>query len=423
LATIPYLPIRLVGVSAVGFLTYTGEYISYLVILASIQDKLVSQFQFGLYGTFVVGVIAGVYLIVSGLLAVPLGHWTDRYGRRVFTTLGSLIGGMALLALIGVGSIADSTSFLVGVGISLVALGFGHATYTASTWAYVGDISDEQNRGKSYGLLEIAEYGGFAFGPGIGIFVAATWGRIPTFALSAGLVLLGAIIAFLSMSESRKGVASQNVTRLTTQVSEQPGRITWGSFFHVLSNPVMSATLLTTFFMSLALQAFYIYVPLFAESVSNFLGPYGSLAGFLATLAAGTSIVMMLPFGFLVDATRRRMPWLVSGMLVGAISLVIVYLFQGYVVLAAAALVFGTALAIARVSQAVILADGSSPENRATVMGTNHAVEHAGYGVGAVTGGTLVALLGFLATFRDLALLLLWAAIIFFVFAVRKKLK
>jgi MFS family permease len=88
LATTAYFPTRLIGVSLVGFLTYTGEYISYLVILASIQDKLVSQFQFGLYGTFVVGVIAGAYLVVSGLLAVPLGHWTDKYGRRIFATVG-----------------------------------------------------------------------------------------------------------------------------------------------------------------------------------------------------------------------------------------------------------------------------------------------------------------------------------------------
>ena len=178
---------RLAGVTLVGGLTYAGEYIAYLIILVWIQDKLVVQFQFGTYSIFIVGVIAGAYLIVSGLLAIPFGHLTDRYGRRLFAILGSLIGGVSLLALLGVGAITDPTAFLVAIGIILVTLGFGHATYTASTWAYVGDIAREQNLGKSYGLLEIAEYGAFAFGPGVGIFIANAWGREPTFARKSAI--------------------------------------------------------------------------------------------------------------------------------------------------------------------------------------------------------------------------------------------
>jgi predicted MFS family arabinose efflux permease len=191
----------------------------------------------------------------------------------------------------------------------------------------------------------------------------------------------------------------------------------------VLKNPVITATLLTTFFMSLALQAFYIYLPLFARGVSNILGPYGSTSGFLSTLAAEASIVLMVPLGFAVDATKRRMPWLISGLLVGSFSLVIVYVLRGFLFLASAALIFGFALATARVSQAVILAEGSAVENRATVMGTNHAVEHAGFGVGALVRGTLFALFGLGNTFGDLAFVLLLTAAVFFVFAVQKKLR
>jgi MFS family permease len=125
----------------VGLLTYAGEYISSLVILAWIQDKLVIQFKFATY-----------------------------------------------------------------------------ATYTASTWAYVGDISRVQNMGKSYGLLEIAEYGGFAFGPGVGIYVSRVWGREPTFAFSATLVLSAAVAAALLMREMPRDAASENGPTPTVEV-------------------------------------------------------------------------------------------------------------------------------------------------------------------------------------------------------------
>lgn len=414
---------RLTGVILVGGLTYVGEYIAYLIILVWIQDKLVTQFQFGTYAVFVVGVIAGVYLIVSGLLAVPFGHMTDRYGRRLFAVLGSLISGISLAALIGVGSIADPTLFLVAIGVILVTLGFGHATYTASTWAYVGDIASDANMGKSYGLLEVAEYGGFAFGPGIGIFIANFWGREPTFAVASALVLTGSAVAFLLMKESGRDGHRPKDHTASDSVSEHTVRITWGSFVRVLRNPVVAATLMTTFFMSLALQAFYIYVPLLAQQSGNLLGTYGPTSGFIATLAAGTSIVLMFPVGYAVDATKRRMPWLVFGLLIGSLALISVLFLRGSLYLALAAYVFGTGLAAARVSQAVILAEGSSVENRATVMGTNHAVEHAGYGVGAFSGGALIAALGFENAFGSLSALLLIAAIGFLFFALYRKLK
>lgn len=408
-------PLR--AVVLVGLLTYSGEYVSFLVILALVQDKLVLQFQLGVVGAFVVGIVSGAYLVLSGLFAIPLGRLADRYGRRVVAVAGATFGALSMLLMIVSSYVPDSSSFLISVAGSLCALGFGHATYTASTWAYVGDIARGKNLGRSYGLLEISEYGAFAFGPGIGILTASIVGRLPTFALSALLMFAASLIAFLGMAEPTKPSPTQEES-LTA--SGGPKGVPWNDFAAVLRNPVVTATLLTTFFTSLALQAFYIYVPLYSAGVTNVLGPYGAAAGFLSTVAAGTSILMMVPFGFAVDATERRMPWLILGLLVGSSSLVLVYLSHTFFLLGVAATSFGVGLASARVSQAVILAERSSAQNRATVMGTNHAVEHAGYGVGALTGGILISLYGFNNTFRDLAFLLMVAAAAFFFFSVWK---
>src|SRR5207247_8715375 len=83
---------RFCGVSSVAFLTYLGEYMSFIVVLAFLSDKLTITFGLGLYGFGLIGTISGVYLVVSGLIAVPIGHLCDKYGRRLFTILGSLLG-------------------------------------------------------------------------------------------------------------------------------------------------------------------------------------------------------------------------------------------------------------------------------------------------------------------------------------------
>lgn len=430
------LSTKLAGVTAVGFLTYAGEYMSYIIILAWISDKLLYQFGFGTASIFVVGLISSFYLVVSGLLAVPFGHLCDKYGRRKFTILGSMMGGFALLVLSLVGSLLEITIFATGITLVLLALTLGHATYTASTWAYVGDIAKENNLGKSYGLLELAEYAAYSFGPALGGAVALFVGREGTFLLSAAFMFAATATTVLLMPESvaaqgrfgggqtiklsalPSGLGSHEAT-----TNEHTNSISWSSVAFAVRNPVVTVTLLTTFLMSLALQAFYIYIPLFAYRQTTTIPLVAFFAPALASVAAGTSIILMIPFGAVVDRTKRRMPMLVLGLLVGSGSLILVFFLRSLAFLAGSAFIFGVSLAMARVSQAVILAEGTSTVNRAAVMGTNHAIEHAGYGVGALVGGSLIALLGLAPTFGGLSILLFAAAVGFLIFALSRRIR
>jgi hypothetical protein len=56
-------------------------------------------------------------------------------------------------------------------------------------------------------------------------------------------------------------------------------------------------------------------------------------------------------------------------------------------------------------------------------MGTNHAVEHAGYGVASLSVGAAVAAFGFVGAFRTLSVVLLVAGIGFLLYARKKKVK
>ena len=87
------------------------------------------------------------------------------------------------------------------------------------------------------------------------------------------------------------------------------------------------------------------------------------------------------------------MPYLVAGLIGAAASLSIVFFFRDRrVTFCLAAVAFGLCIGAVRVSQLVILAEASHPSNRATIMGTNHALEHVGYGVARSLIGLLIAL-------------------------------
>jgi CopG family transcriptional regulator, nickel-responsive regulator len=75
------------------------------------------------------------------------------------------------------------------------------------------------------------------------------------------------------------------------------------------------------------------------------------------------------------------------------------------------------------VSQLDLLAEHTDPTNRADIMGTNHAMEHAGYGIASLTVSMLVGFFGFVPAFRVFAAMLFFSGLAFPIDARKKKLQ
>ena len=402
---------RFGGVAAVAFLTYIGEYMSFIVVLAFIINKLVLLFHMGGEAYLLVGAVSALYLVLSGLVAIPVGHLSDRYGKRRFAMLGCLLGAFSLFSLVIIDRMTDPTQFFAGIAVSLCALGVAHGTYTATTLAYTGDVAEASAMGKPYSLVEDAEFVGYAFGPALGAVVSVALGRIITFTTSGLLMLVAAAMAFFFM-------------RRSGAPGGEPHAASWSDFASAFRNSIVALILVTTFFSSLSFSGFFYYVPLYASALRGTIPVLGVIYPVLQSLVAGTAVVLMFPFGHLTDRTGRRMPYLVSGLLIGALALASVFLAPSLGGFVLASVVFGLSLALARVNQLVILAEASTPSNRAGVMGTNHAMEHAGYGAGALVGGIITALLGgFVNTFRYLSIMLVVVGLIFLAVALVKKIR
>jgi MFS family permease len=427
------------GLGAMSFLTYMGEYAAFIIVLVYLSDKFTVQFGLGTVGYVFVGTISGAFLIASGLVAIYMGHLSDKYGRRRMMIIGCLVGAGALLSLILANGFNELVPFAIATAISLTTLGMAHGTYTASTLAYGGDLAEKhQTMGKAYGLVDGAEFAGYAFGPALGTTVAfLTNSRTAVFEMSTVLLLISAGLAVVFMPEIRpaSGFASMAITGAShdhdhegSHAEAHSHSASWGDYVNAFRTPIVGVALLTTLIGAIGFSAFFAFVPLYAFNLRGVVPAFSFLYGYLASIMAITGVLFMVPLGHFEDRTDRRMPYLVAGLLGAAAALSVVFFFPvSLPSFLFAALTFGLAIGAVRVSQLVILAEASNPSNRAAIMGTNHALEHVGYGLAALLVGTLIALPyglgGFANAFRSLSLLLLAAGLAFLLYARKAKVK
>jgi MFS family permease len=423
----------------VGFLTHVSEYSSFIIVLAYLSDKLTITFQMGTIGYVFVGSISGIFLVTSGLLSVPMGHLCDKYGRRNFTIFGCVLGAISLGSLIIANQFTNLTEFLIAMAASLCALGVAHGTYTASTLSYSGDLAEKyETMGKAYGLVDGAEFAGFAFGPALGTTIAfLTNSRLSVFQDAVYLMLISAVLAFFLMPEIKSASHRMKGLHDDDNVNVEPHPLgldaiheeehshsaSWGDYIAAFKTPIVSVALLTTIDGAIGFAGFFQFVPLYANSLKNSIPVFGLLYGYFPSIMAITTIVVMIPLGHVLDKGKRRMPYLVAGLIGSSISIAAVFFNSTLPTFIIASFAHGGFIAMIRISQLLILAEASHPSNRAAIMGTNHAMEHAGYGIAAISVGVLVGFFGFINAFRALSVILFLFGVIFLVYARKKKVR
>jgi MFS family permease len=126
----------------------------------------------------IVGLLVSVYAICQLIAGPPLGHLSDRVGRRpvlLVSQMGTFVGFLIL-------AYAPSL-WLVFLARIIDGLTAGNLTVAQ---AYIADVTDAENRTRSFGLIGIAFGLGFLVGPGISGFLAQYGNTLPILA-AAGL--------------------------------------------------------------------------------------------------------------------------------------------------------------------------------------------------------------------------------------------
>lgn len=232
------------------FLTIFIDLIGFGIIIP-LSPYLASQ-----YGAneLQVGILQAVFSLMQFVFAPFWGRLSDIHGRRPILLI-SIAGGVFAYALF---AFAESFAVLL---LARSLAGFFGANISAAA-AYIADITPQEKRSQSMGLIGAAFGLGFVFGPVLGGLLSHAGGLIseaPPFgvqfaALGASvLCLLNFIFAFLFLKESRSklGLVEARQDRLKV-------------FAKNLKRPVVGSLLITLFCSGLAMahmeSMLFIYV-------------------------------------------------------------------------------------------------------------------------------------------------------------------
>lgn len=178
------------------------------------------------------GWLMAVYSLMQFLVSPLWGRLSDRIGRRP-VLLMSILGTGASMAILGV---AQSLLWLF---VGRITAGICAANISTA-YAYITDVTTEENRAKGMGIVGAAFGLGFIFGPAIGGILSHYGYGVPMF-VGAGLAFLNFCFASIKLkepsisAETRSGNRSRrfDLQLIRNVLSDPRTRLGIGVFFLV----------------------------------------------------------------------------------------------------------------------------------------------------------------------------------------------
>ncbi|MHB8133844.1 MAG: MFS transporter [Anaerolineaceae bacterium] len=140
------------------------------------------------------GMLMAIFSVMQFIFAPIWGALSDRYGRKPIILIGALGNALSLLMF----------GFSTQLWMMYVARALGGILSSATlptAMAYIGDTTDEQNRGGGMGVVGAAMGMGLVLGPGLGGTLAKTSLSTPFF-FAAALSLVAVLLIFIFVPES-----------------------------------------------------------------------------------------------------------------------------------------------------------------------------------------------------------------------------
>ena len=320
-----------------------------------------------------IGVINAVFYLMAGLLSIPAGMLSDRFGRRPLAAFGSIIllAGMLLLYF--------GRSYLQLTGLYLL-LGAGIAAFSPTMMSWVAEISPASHLGRSYGWYTTALFCGLGMGPAAGGALAMLLGLRPVFLTGAAVVAvtLWAIYAFLPATEPPVAVSRDN-SRWRTNLAG------------VITNRPLIGCWSTTFGACVIAGMFFSFMPLHADNSGLDVGQIGVI--FL--IQSVTNALSRIPFGVFSDRVGQRKYQALLGIALVTVSIAGFAPARTYLQFVMAALGLGVSMAIAFTSIGALIAEIVAPQLRGLAMGGYNTCIYLGLMTGSIGLGPLIEAVGF----------------------------
>jgi MFS family permease len=352
--------------------TYAGYFGSYMRLpVVPLYARAIGA------GTVEIGLINSSFLLMAGLLSLPLGILSDRLGRKGLIVIGLLI--------------SSGTSFLLCLVHAPVQMiwvyllfGFGLACFAPTMMSLVADITPATHLGRSYGWYTMAVYGGMSLGPAAGGWVAQWWGYKSVFLASGVWILLVclAVFALLPKSLHHRPAGYQK-----KPIAEMAKNLT--------RNLPLMACWLVTLGGCLGLGMFVTFVPVHAHEQGIGAGQIGLIFGTQALFNA----LSRIPFGRLSDSVGQRSHLVVIGLIGLAASIAGFGVSTTITWFITCAIGMGVSMGLAFTTIGALISEVVSPDARGLAMGGYNTMIYLGMMLSSLVMGIVIRSHGFSLSF------------------------
>jgi MFS transporter, DHA1 family, tetracycline resistance protein len=326
--------------------------------------------EFGAPG-FLTGLIMASFSVMQFLFAPIWGGLSDRIGRRpvlLLSNAGSVIA-YAVFAL------AANKGGQTGLGLILASrifAGLCGANISVAT-AYIADITPQEKRSRSMGLIGMAFGLGFIFGPALGAFSAKMWGNAgPGWAASV-VCLANFLLAVMVLKESRQP-NSEPATR----------RPRFSQWSHTLKQPTVGLLIVAYFLAIFCFASFETTFGLLVQPLGYDVEHIGYLIAYCGVITALVQGVI----GKLVKAFGERR-LIGTSLIVAGIGLAMLPFFNNLVGLLIALAVLAIGMGVNRPPTLGLISILTPPNEQGATLGVTQSAGSLARILAPLFGATL----------------------------------
>jgi MFS family permease len=317
------------------------------------------------------GLLFAMFSICQFISTPIIGRLSDKYGRRPMLLISILgtAGSFFLMAF------APNAIFLF-IARALDGLTAGNIPVA---FAVISDSTKPEQRAKAFGLIGAAFSFGFIFGPAISAMTVGFGIGVP-FIIAGVITLLALLLTFLFLPETNKHMGEVKHGKL----------FDFGKLWHTLFDPNVGVTFLISLIFFLAFSCAIIYG--FQPFTLNILKISPSQNALLFTMFG---VVGLISQTFIVGKFSKLLGMkkaFSTGILITAVSFVMMYFSHTILIFAIAAMVLGVFNNIVQTLIPTILSQETDEKSQGSVMGLNASYQSLGMIFGPILGGAIATI-------------------------------
>ncbi len=351
-----------------------------------------------------IGLAVSAFGFARFITNIPAAFISDRMGRR-----SVLIGG-ALIAAIGNVLSGYAPSLLPLLFFRFIA-GIGSASFITGGIAFISDVSKVENRARMMSVFQVSFLIGISIGPVLGGVIAEIFGIRAPF-LAIGVVsILSALCTLFLVPETKNSLIPQSKIAIEDNLGGTPKVLKGYGFLLKKDLLLISLAFAGTFFTRGG--AFFTLLPLKGSRILRM--SEGQIGGFL-TLPSVFSL-FMLPFIGIFSDKHGRKTVIVPGIMLFAVSLFVLGVSTDWIFFGVGVILYGIAQGLEGPAPVAYVSDVSSEDKQAVAQSFVRSMGDFSLFSAPPIMGFLTDLFGINITLYVNAIIMLFVAMIFLVFA------